>query len=120
MYVYPTSSELELSTHQQSQSVKWKESRVGSVTASRFSVVEVTTYRVICKYFFFDTSHNSTIPALINHGLQNEVKACNAYCSKTGFVVRTCGLVVNPSLPCLDASPDGLVEDPLQKMLWAS
>ena len=66
---------------------------------------------------FFDTRQHSTTPAPINHGLQNESKAHNAYCSKTGFVACTCGLVVDPSLPWLRASPDGVVEDPSMKCL---
>ena len=50
-------------------------------------------------------------------GEKNEVKAHNAYCSKTSFVVRAFGLVVNPSLTLLGASPDGIVEDPSQKCI---
>jgi len=108
---------LEQSTWLQSQSTKWKESRVGWVTASRFGDVLLRKSPPTTSFIntFFDISQYSTIPAPINHGLQNEVKARNAYCSKTGFVVRTCGLVVNPSFPWLGTSPDGLVEDPSMK-----
>ena len=110
---------LEQSTRQQFQSAKWKESRIGRVTASRFG--DVLLHRSPPSEFFinsfFDTRQHSTTPAPINHGLQNESKARNAYCSKTGFVTRTCGLVVNPSLPWLGASPDGVVEDPSMKYL---
>jgi len=89
---------LELSKCQQSQSVKWKESRVGRVTASCFGDVLLRKSPPTESFVntFFDTSHNSTIPAVINPGLQNEARACNAYCSKS---VYTLGLVVNPSLP---------------------
>ena len=50
----------------------------------------------------------------LKHGRENEVQARNAYISSTGLMVRLCGLVVNPTLPCLGASPDGLVHDPLE------
>ena len=35
----------------------------------------------------------------------------------TGRTVRECGLVVNPTLPWLGASPDGLICDPLESTL---
>ena len=50
--------------------------------------------------------------AQLHYDLHNEIKAYNAYCSKTGFMVRTCRLFANPSLPWVGASPDGLVKDP--------
>ena len=52
----------------------------------------------------------NSVSAQINHNFQNETKARSAYCTKMGFMVRTCGLVVNPSLPW-----HGLVEDPSEK-----
>ena len=51
------------------------------------------------------------MPVQINHGIQNEVQVRNAYCSRTGFTVHKYGLVVNPSVPWLGASPDSLVKD---------
>ena len=107
------------STRQQLQSAKWKESRIGRVTASRFGDV-LPRWSLPSEFVinsFFDTRQHSTTPAPINHGLQNKSKARNAYCSKTGFVTRTCGLVVNLSLPWLGASPDGVVKDPSMKYL---
>ena len=114
---------LEKSTRQQ-LSAKWKESKV---TASHFGQVLLHWLPPSEPFInsFFDTRQHSTTPAPINHtrqhvttpapinhtrqhvttpapinhGLQNEIKANNAYCSKTGFVTHTCGLVVNPSLP---------------------
>jgi len=44
-------------------------------------------------------------------GCYNEGKACNIYVAQTGFNIRMCGLVVNPSLPWLGTSPDAVVID---------
>ena len=55
------------------------------------------------------------MPVQINHGIKNEVKATNAYCSRTGFTVHKCGLLVNPSVPWIGAYPDGLVKDPAER-----
>ena len=43
-----------------------------------------------------------------------QIKARNIYVSDTDFTVDLCGLVMNPSLPWLGASPDGIVHDPLE------
>ena len=48
----------------------------------------------------------------LSHGYHNETKARNIYITNTGFTVDLCGLVVNPSLPWLGASPNGIVYDP--------
>ena len=105
---------LEKSTCQQ-LSAKWKESRIGRLL-----------HRILVRFCYIGHHHQNpllilsliytrqhcttpapinhtrqhfTTPAPINHGLQNEIKAYNAYCSKTSFVTHACGLVVNPSLP---------------------
>ena len=108
---------LEQSTRQQSLSTKWQESRIGKVTASHFGdvLLRKSLPSELFVKSFFESKQYSSVPAQINHGFQNEAKARSAYCTKTGFVVHTCGLVVNPSLPWLGASPDGLVEDPSEK-----
>ena len=51
----------------------------------------------------------------IKHSIKNELKTRNAYCAKTGFTVHKCSLVVNPSVPWLRASPDGLVKGPAEQ-----
>jgi len=104
---------LELNTSQQSLSTSWKQSRIGRVTASHFGDVllrrSLPSDSLIDS--FFATKEFTSTPVQISHGVQNEIKAHNAYCSRTGLSVRKCGLVINPSLPWLGTSPDGLVKD---------
>ena len=78
---------LEQFTHQQSQSAKWKESQVGRVTTSQFgdALLRKSPPTELFIDMFFDTSQYSTVPAPINHGLQNEVKALL-------FKDRLCGI----------------------------
>ena len=108
---------LERLTREQSQSTKWQQSRVGRVTASRFGDVLLRQSLPSESFInsFFNNKEYTTMPVQINHGIKNEVKARNAYCSRTGFTVYKCGLVVNPSVPWLGASPDGLVKDPAEQ-----
>ena len=63
---------------------------------------------------FLERKEYSSLPVQQKHGRENEVKARNAYISSTGLMVHLCGLVVNPTLPWLGASPDGLVLNPLE------
>jgi len=104
---------LERSTREQSQSTKWQQSSVGRVTASRFGDVLLRQSLPSESFInsFLNNKEFTTIPMQIVHGIQNEMKARNAYCSRTGFTVYKCGLVVNPSVPWLGASPDGLVKE---------
>ena len=86
---------------------------MGRVTASRFGDVLLRQSLPSEAFInsFFNNKEFTTMPVQITHGIQNEVKARNAYCSRTGFTVHRCGLVVNPSVPWLGASPDSLVKD---------
>ena len=108
---------LEQSTQQQSLSSKWKSSRIGRVTASRFGEILLRRSPPSQSFInsFFESKDYASLPPQLSHGLACEVKARNAYTTRTGFKVRTCGLVVNPSLPWLGASPDGLAKDPLEE-----
>jgi len=56
--------------------MKWKELRVGRVTASRFGNVLLRKSPPTESFVssFLNTSHNPTTPTPINHGFQNEVK----------------------------------------------
>ena len=105
---------LEQSTKQQSSSAKWKASRVGKVTASRFGDVLLRCSLPTDPFInsFFEIKDYASLPVQLSHGYHNETKACIIYITNTGFTVDLCGLVVNPSLPWLGASPDGIVHDP--------
>lgn len=104
---------LKRSTCEQSQSTKWQQSRVRRVIASRFGYVLLRQSLPSESFInsFFNNKEYTTMPVQINHGIKNEVKARNAHCCRTCFTVHKCGLVVNPSVPWLGASPDGLVKD---------
>ena len=106
--------ELEQSTKQQSSSAQWQASRIGRVTASRFGEVLLRRSLPTNTFVesFFKTKEYASLPIQLSHGCHNEPKARNIYISNTGFTVGLCGLVVNPSLPWLGASPDGIVVDP--------
>lgn len=106
--------ELEQSTRQQSASTKWLASRVGRVTASRFGDVLLRQSAPSSSFLksFLEIKEYSALPVQLKHGRDSEAKARNAYIDNTGRAVRECGLVINPTLPWLGASPDGLIFDP--------
>ena len=104
---------LEHSTKQQSSSTKWQTSRVGRVTASHFGDVLLRRSLPTDAFTnsFFEAKDYASLPMQLSHGSRYETKARNIYIAETGFTVDLCGLVVNPSLPWLDASPDDIVHD---------
>ena len=110
---------LEKSTRQQSASTKWRTSRVGRVTASRFGDILLRQSAPSSSFIksFLEIKEYSTLPVQLKHGRDSEVKARNAYIDNTRRTVRECGLVVNPTLPWLGASPDGLICDPTESTL---
>ena len=110
--------ELEHSTQQQSTSAKWRISRVGRVTASRFGdVLQRQSAPSSFLKSFLEAKEYSVLPVQLKHGRDNEIKARNAYIEHTKRNVRECGLVVNPSIPWLGASPDGLIFNPVNNTL---
>ena len=63
---------------------------------------------------FLERKECSSLPVQLKQDRESEVKGRNAYISSNGLMVRLCGLVVNPTLPWLGASTDGLVLHPLE------
>jgi len=114
---------LEQSTRQQSTSANWKTARIGRVTASRFGDVVLRRSLPTQSFIksFFEAKDYASLPAQLSHGCHNEEKARNIYATQTGFTTQICGLVVNPSLPWLGASPDAVVIDPAESSdYWKS
>ena len=105
---------LEQSTRQQSSSTRWQAARRGGVTASRFGDVLLRRSLHTESFIksFFEVKDYASLPTPLSHGCHNEGKARNIYAAQTGFTTQICGLVVNPSLPWLCASPDAVAIDP--------
>lgn len=108
---------LERSTRQQSRSCTWYDHRVGRITASKFYMVCHFSGRnyptSIVKSIMQYSKDISRLPQ-IQWGIQNESTARNQYIDMLApkhinLKVEPVGLVVNPKLPYLGASPDGIV-----------
>ena len=89
------------------------------MTASRFGDVLLRRSVPSSSFLksFLEAKEYATLPVQLKHGRDNEIKARNAYIDHTNRNVRECGLVVNPSIPWLGASPDGLIFDQLTNSL---
>ena len=107
---------IEHATREQSANPLWKMHRIGRITASMFK--SAYTYKG-------DNMNNSVVKRVLNmygsftspatqHGLDSEAKARSAYEEShatwhVGCNVVESGLHINPRMPHLGASPDGLI-----------
>ena len=88
----------------------WHEERQWRLTSSQFGEISHCTgrrdYRKLCASLLIPQKL-CTRPIL--HDRQCERIALSAFVQQTGLEVLKVGLVIDPSLPFLAASPDGLV-----------
>ena len=56
--------------------------------------------------------------AAMRYGIQHEDEAANQYANQFVRVVYLVGFVINPSLPCLECSPDRRVSNPPENEPW--
>ncbi len=106
---------LEKRTVQQSQCVEWREQRKLRLTASNFGKVNKRVKEPTESFFkaVFCCRNLGSIRS-VSHGQANEKTARNVYakeCAKQikNFRVFESGLLVNPDMPHLGATPDGKV-----------
>ncbi|XP_052825805.1 uncharacterized protein LOC128248496 [Octopus bimaculoides] len=98
--------QVELITRGQNKNRTWKEQRKGRITSSSFGHVFVHK----------DTTETDNLVKQVmgyNKTFQNShlyTKRIQEFHPNTS--VKDCGLIINPSYPYLDASPDGLVDIP--------
>lgn len=102
---------LERETRGQSGSMLWHTERAKRITASRFS--DIVKRRAVVTDKFVRGIFTGTCGATrhMKAGLKNEAAALQRYKEKLKVEVFSVGLCVNPGLPILGASPDGLVWD---------
>jgi hypothetical protein len=112
------SHELELVTRQQSQCNLWIEKRREILTASKFGSV-IKRKKAVDQKFVNSLMTSRSIPRSNNTttnymtiGLDNEPAATSKYLQvNTSYSCEECGIVVNPGIPCLGATPDRIVKD---------
>ena len=116
-----TARQVEKKTVKQSVDPEWFALRKSRLTASNFGLV-VNRKKQPTEVFLRNTFQPKDLSnfASIKHGKQNESIARTLYAHEmqkrnTKFTVYEAGLVINPSLPYLGASPDGKVFDPTDK-----
>ncbi|MDD9361373.1 MAG: YqaJ viral recombinase family protein, partial [Anaplasma sp.] len=102
---------LEEQTRGQSKSTLWHSERGKRITASQFGDIVKRKAAVNEKFLrnIFSGSRGATHH--MKAGLKNEAAALKRYKTKKRVQVFSVGLCVNPGLPMLGASPDGLVWD---------
>ena len=113
--------QIEQITVKQSSDPQWFFHRKFRLTASNFGLV-VNRKRQPTDSFLRNIFQSRALSnvASMKHGKQNEIIARTLYVNEMQrknqkFTVYEAGLVINPSLPFLGASPDGKVFDPTDR-----
>lgn len=102
--------DLEQLTRSQTESPLWFAERSKRITASNFGRV-MTRKKDVNDAFLGSFQRQSFTSAPTSYGKANEVIAKQMYIKQTGNHIHDIGLVVNPDLPFLGASPDAIVCD---------
>lgn len=101
---------IERNTILQSESSEWLELRRSLLTASNFGrVIKMrpdTSCASIVKQLLYKIN---TDAAPIQHGKEHEKKALDQLSRQENIEIRPCGLFIDPQIPYLGATPDGLL-----------
>ena len=108
---------LESRTRDQAQSALWHKERATRITASKFgdgckkiaATAKFPDSDIDCSFLKTIYKASTFQSVATNYGIKNEIMRLHEYMTVSGNHVHKCGLVVNPSIPFLGASPDGLV-----------
>ena len=102
---------IENSTRKQANESSWFEERAKRITASNFGHI-MTRKKEINDSFMKSTFQKTNFTsAPTSYGKANETIAKQMYIKQTGNHIHDIGLIVNPAIPFLGATPDAIVCD---------
>lgn len=101
-------NELERSTRLQSFDPRWYTERSKRITASNFGLI-MRRKKDINETFMKNTFQKKCSSSSTSYGKANEIVAKQMYIRNTGNHLHEVGLIVNPDLPLLGATPDGIM-----------
>lgn len=101
---------IEKETRSQSLCGKWYDERQKRITSTKFFDIVRRRTPVTQQLISRIWPQHTIQSALLKYGTENEKKAIEKYEQLfQHYTVYKCGLVINPGVPCLATSPDGLV-----------
>ncbi|XP_048481126.1 uncharacterized protein LOC119691926 isoform X1 [Plutella xylostella] len=104
--------DIEQRTILQSQSGEWLEFRRSMLTASNFGKIIKMRPDTSCANTVKQLLYKISIDAeSIQHGNENEKTALDQLAAQEAIDIRPCGLFIDPDIPYLGATPDGLCGD---------
>ncbi|CAN8002839.1 unnamed protein product, partial [Ixodes pacificus] len=109
--------QLEKDSRQQAKSATWKAARTNRFTASSFGTVATRESWTNVGLRNLTEERDLSRVRAVKHGVTHEPHAVRNYeralrCRGHSIQTTCCGIMVDPSLPWLGASPDRLVYDP--------